>query len=257
MIDPGSGVVWHSLAYVRVGRDPIRHEGAATAFERALRIDSLNAEAQYQYGQTLMVLGRDAEAIAAYHRTLALEPQRPMTLVSLGATQTIAGDAVTGRRTLDSALAMAGSVPVPYALAAWAHAALGPGGAGTAAAADAARRALAMDDSYPAPALSALVMAQVADGDSATAEATARTLLASFDTMAPTPTDARFVSPALAALGRTDAALTLLERVRPAGAQLWFYMRSWEFSALRDQPRFRALFGRVDPRPDTPPPLQP
>ncbi|MFL5522046.1 MAG: tetratricopeptide repeat protein, partial [Gemmatimonadales bacterium] len=248
---------WLSQAYLRVLRDPLRYEGAVAAFERTLRIDSMNAEAQYQYGQTLMQLGRDAEAIAAYQRTLALEPQRPMTLVSLGATQSIAGDVVAGRRSMDSALAVAGTVPVPYALTAWAHAALAPGGAGSAAAADAARRALAMDGSYPAPALSALVMAQAADGDTATAAATARTLLASFDTTAPTPTDVRFVSPALAALGRTDAALSLLERARPAGAQLWFYMRSREFSTLRDHPRFRALFSRIDPRADTPPPRQP
>jgi len=256
-IDPGSAEVWLSQAYLRVLRDPLRHEGAVAAFERTLRIDSMNAEAQYQYGQTLMQLGRDADAIAAYQRTLALEPQRPMTLVSLGATQSIAGDAVAGRRSMDSALAVAGTVPVPYALTAWAHSALASGGAGSAAAADAARRALAMDDSYPAPALSALVMAQAADGDTATAAATARTLLASFDTTAPTPTDARFVSPALAALGRTDAALSLLERARPAGAQLWFYMRSREFSTLRDHPRFRALFSRIDPRADTPPPPPP
>jgi hypothetical protein len=40
----------------------------------------------------------------------------------------------------------------------------------------------------------------------------------------------------------------MLERVRPRGAQLSFYMRSRDFDALRSAPRFTALAAEVDPR---------
>src|SRR5439155_17118742 len=46
-----------------------------------------------------------------------------------------------------------------------------------------------------------------------------------------TITDAAWVGRALVALGESDRALDLLERVRPRGARLWFYLRAPEFDA--------------------------
>ncbi len=244
--DPASAEVWLSQAYLRVLRDPARHEGAVEAFERAASIDSMNAETYHQLGQTLMILGRDAEALAAYHRALALEPLRPMTLVPVAAIHSNAGRRDSARRWIDSALVVARAVPAPYALAVWADFTLGWGP--PTAARDTAGRALAMDSSYPAPALAVIAMAETRLGDTATALRSVRELLASIDTAAPTPTDARFGAPALASIGRRDEALAMLERVRPRGAQLWFYMRSRDFDQIRSDPGFAALFASIAPR---------
>jgi TolB-like protein/tetratricopeptide (TPR) repeat protein len=245
-IDPGSAEVWLSQAYLRVLRDPVRHAGAVDAFQRAVAIDSTNAETYHQLGQTLMILGRDSEALAAYHHALALEPLRPMTLVPVAAIHSNAGRPDSARRWIDSALIVTRTVPAPYALAVWADFTLGWGTPTEAR--RAAEQALAMDSSYPAPALAAIAMAQARVGDTAAAAATVQWLLASIDTGAPTPTDARFGAPALASIGRAPDALAMLERVRPRGAQLSFYMRSRDFDALRSAPRFTALAAEVDPR---------
>ena len=75
--DSTSAESWLAAAYVRTQEDPLRMTGALEAFARSLGLDSTNAEVWHQYGQVLMVLGHDSTAIAAYHRALALEPERP------------------------------------------------------------------------------------------------------------------------------------------------------------------------------------
>lgn len=72
--------------------------------------------------------------------------------------------------------------------------------------------------------------------------------LATIDTVQPSPTDARFIAPALVAVGRAADALTLLERARPRGAQLWFYLRSRAFDPVRGEPRFQVVWREADPR---------
>jgi hypothetical protein len=46
---------------------------------------------------------------------------------------------------------------------------------------------------------------------------------------------------------RIDAALDLIERAGPRGAQLWFYLRRRDFDPLRGHSRFAALFAEADP----------
>jgi hypothetical protein len=49
------------------------------------------------------------------------------------------------------------------------------------------------------------------------------------------------------ALGESDRALELLERVRPRGARLWFYLRAPEFDAIRSNARFGRLVAESAP----------
>ncbi|HZH79826.1 MAG TPA: hypothetical protein VFD68_00875, partial [Gemmatimonadales bacterium] len=64
----------------------------------------------------------------------------------------------------------------------------------------------------------------------------------------PTVTDAAWVGRAYVALGEPAKALQLLEQVRPRGARLWYYLRSRDFEAVRDNPRFRALVEESQPK---------
>src|SRR5690606_597011 len=214
---------------ILVVRDPLRYTGALAAFERSIAIDSLSSEAYHQYGQTLMSLGRFPEAVSAYLRALALEPARPMTLTPLAAIAQQQGDSANARRWIDSAVSVTRTVPAPYALAVRAHILLAHGD--LEAAVQEARRALDLDASYPAPALSVIMAAQARRGDTTAAAATLERVLASIDVEDPTPTDARFVASALFMLGRHEDALTLLERASPRGATLWYYLRSEEHTS--------------------------
>ena len=245
-LDPRSPVVWLAQAYLRVADDPFRYAGALAAFERSLALDSLNAEAFHQYGQTLMSLGRYPEAVDAYLQALALDPARPMTLVPLAAIALQQGDAIQATRWADSAVAVTRTVPAPYALAVRGHIALRTGDPERALAD--ARRALDLDDSYPGPALSVVAVALSELGRPTQSRAALQRLLASIDLQHPTPTDVRFAGSALFQLGRTDAALDLMERATPRGAQYWFYLQSTDFDPYRDLPRFQAVARQADPR---------
>ncbi len=245
-LDPGSAAVWLAQAYLQVAADPFRFEGAVRDFERSLAIDSLNPEAHHQYGQTLMALGRYSEAVAAYERALELDPVRPMTLVPLAAIAMQQSDTAAAVRWGDSAVGVARLVPAPYALAVRGHIALRTGDAERAL--DDARRALDLDDSYPAPALSVVAVALSKLGRRDEARTALEELLASIDVEHPTPTDVRFVSSALFQLGRTDDALALVERAEPRGAQYWFYLQSTDFDPYRSLQRFRIVEKAADPR---------
>ena len=245
-LDPGSAAVWLAQAYMHVAVDPYRFDGAIAAFERSLALDSLNAEAVHQYGQTLMALGRYHEAIDAYERALSLDPARPMTLVPLAAIALQQHDTSAALRWADSAVATTRIVPAPYALAVRGLIALRSGDPKRAL--DDARRALDIDDSYPAPALSVVAVALAQLGRGNESRTAREQLLASVDLDHPTPTDARFVSSALFQLGRASEALDLIELAEPRGAQLWFYLQSTDFDPYRSLPRFRSVEEAADPR---------
>ena len=245
-LDPGSAAVWLAQAYLHIAEDPYRFEGAIPAFERSLAIDSLNSEAFHQYGQTLMALGRYPEAVEAYERALKLDPARPMTLVPLAAIAIQQDDTSLALQWGDSAVAVTRMVPAPYALAVRGHIALRTGDPQRAL--DDARRALDLDDSYPAPALSVVAVALSQLGRGEEARTALEQLLASIDLEHPTPTDVRFVSSALFQLGRTDDALELIERAEPRGAQYWFYLQSADFDPYRSLARFRIVEAAADPR---------
>ena len=245
-LDPRSAVAWLARAYLLVASDPYRFEGAVAAFERSLAIDSLNAEAYHQYGQTLMALGRYPEAVAAYRRALELEPARPITLVPLAAVARQMGEFEDAIVWADSAVAVTRLVPAPYALAVRAHMLLSDGELDDAI--RQARQALDLDASYPPPALSVLAEAYARRGDTAAGAAALERLLDAINLKKPGTTDVRFAASALYALNRPHDALTLIERAEPRGALLWFYLQSRDFDPYRTDPRFLAVERAADPR---------
>ena len=244
--DSASAAAWLARAYALVQLDPYRMRGAAEAFERSLRIDSTRAEGWYQFGQALMYLGRDSAAIDAYRRAFALDRERPMSLMSLAAILRKNGQLEEARRLIDTAIFASRTVSSPYVRVLRGIMALDAGDVGLAG--DEARLALEMDTSYAVPARSLLVRVRVAEGNRSAAMAEMARVLSELTPGETPPNEALFASGALLALGRHREVLDILERSRPRGAQLWFYLRNPEFIPLRNDPRFIKVETDADPR---------
>jgi TolB-like protein/Tfp pilus assembly protein PilF/tRNA A-37 threonylcarbamoyl transferase component Bud32 len=243
--DSNSAEAWLTRAYVLTQEDPYHMRDAVPAFERALALDSTTAEGWYQYGQTLMALGRDSAASAAYRRAFRLDPNRPMALMSLSAIELRAGRIKEARRLIDTAILASRTVTSPYVRVVRGLIELAD--SDVRAARDDGELALALDTSYAVPAHSLLAQVYAVQGETAKARLEIGKALAKINRAEPSPTDAKFVAGGLLGLGQRDAALDLLERVRPRGAYLWFYLRSLEFTPLHGDPRFQRLMADANP----------
>jgi tetratricopeptide (TPR) repeat protein len=244
-LDSTSADAWLARGYLLVQRDPRRLTGAVEALQHVITLDPYNAEAFYQYGQTLTVLGRYTEALAAYYRALDIEPDRAMAYVPIAAIYRRQGRLQEAHRVLDSALAV--SPRVPYAVAARSLVRVYSGDA--AGALKDAEFAFTLDSSYRIPPLVALSKALGALGDTAGAltrleEATR--LIA--DPAAPTYTEAYWIGMAAVALGKNDLALSLLRRVKVRGAWLWFMYEGTELDEFRKISEAAAILEEADPR---------
>lgn len=237
-VDSLSPEGWLAKAYLAQLADPLHPSRAIPAYERAAELDPANPEAQHQYGQTLMSLGRYAEAKAAYHAALAIDADRPMTLVPLSAIAHREGDLAAARRWADSAVVLAPDAPYPWASRGMLRVKLGESeGAG-----EDAERALAIDPSFEVPARSTLASALWVSGDRARAEEELnRAQRAMVHPEQPAPTEVYYLGAALLHLGRPGEALDLIEAARPRSPWLWFYLASPDFDEVRDAPRFRAV----------------
>jgi hypothetical protein len=63
----------------------------------------------------------------------------------------------------------------------------------------------------------------------------------------PSPLQGSLVAQALVAAGERERALTVLARVRPRGAALWFWLRPAGFDPLHGDPRFVRLVAESRP----------
>jgi len=239
---------WLARAYLTQLADPLHPAEALPAYSRAVELDPANPEAQHQYGQTLMSLGRYAEAKSAYYAALAIDPMRPMTLVPLSAIAHREGDEDGARRWADSAVVLAEHAPYPWASRGMLRVGLGEA---EGARAD-AERALAIDPSFELPARSTLASALWTAGDSAGAEKELqRARRALVHPEQPGPTETYYLGAALLRMARPRAALDLIEAARPRSPWLWFYLASPDFDEVRGDHRFRAVMDASYPeRPD-------
>ena len=244
-LDSTSAEAWLAHAYMLLHRDPQRYTGVAEAFQYAIALDPYNAEAFHQYGQALTGLGRYAEAMAAYRRTLDLEPDRAMTLVPMAAIEKRQGRLDESLRLLDNAIKVAPKVPYALATRSMLRSQLGML---TQARAD-AELGLSLDSVYPIPPLTALARANWLLGDTAKAR---RQLDDAFRSIAnpaaPSYTEAYWVGTAAVAIGDTERALRLLRNTKPRGPWLWFLFEAPEFDEFRKIPEVARILAEADPR---------
>ncbi len=242
--DSASADAWMARGFLLSFRNPRSFTGVEEAFRRATTLDPANAEAYHQYGMTLLWLGRDSAAAELYRRALELDPERAITLFNLARVRMRAAAYRDARRWLDSALAVDPGADYAYVLRALAHLRLGEL---TESRAD-GETAVRLHAGYRLPAAAVLVLADLTAGDTTGARARLDALEREIRSAGrPTVTDAAWVGWALIARGDRAQALDLLERVQPPGARLWYYLRSPEFDAVRDTPRFRQLVRESEP----------
>ena len=111
--DPSASDAWMALALAQM-QQPESVAAARTSIERALALDSGNAEARHLYAWVHYYQGHTAEALAEFQRALALEPGRPVTLVMIGWLALNERRLADARRWLDSAAAVDRSFAQAY-----------------------------------------------------------------------------------------------------------------------------------------------
>jgi DNA-binding SARP family transcriptional activator/TolB-like protein len=242
--EPDLAEAWLARGYLLVLQDPYRMRGAPEAFERAIALDPANAEAFHQYGQTLMVLGRDAEAEQAYEQAIALEPQRVYTMVPLFAIHFHRRHFGEAQRWLDRAVAIDSTAAYVRSVRALLRLQMGD----VSGARSDAMAALRLDPVHQAPARAMLARVLTREGDAAgAAKQIAEAMRALANVEQPSPIDARFLASALAEMDRADESMDMLERARPQGAWLWFFLQGPDFDGIRARPRFTRVAAITNP----------
>ncbi|MGH7547636.1 MAG: tetratricopeptide repeat protein [Gemmatimonadales bacterium] len=240
--NPNSSDAWMARAMLLTSRNPRTLEGVSPAFERAIALDPRNAEAQHLYGHHLRELGEDAAAAAAYHRALAIEPERTVSLYALGWLYYQRRRYDEARRWLDSALALDRAFFWPSAMRARVRLQLGQTAEALSDAETAVR--LSAGDGY---AEAVLALAELHAGDTVAARVRMERVLRELPhPHRPAPLEA-LLGAALAALGQHERALDFLERVQPRGVLRWDVLKAPEFDSIRSHPRFQRLVGESRP----------
>ena len=237
-IDSTTADAWMARGFLLSFRNPRTFDGVPAAFAHAVALDPRNSEVYHQYGMALLWLGEDSAAEAMYRKALAIDPHRPITLFNMARLSLRRLRGAEASRWLDSTLALDPAADYAYVLRAISRLTAGD----LAEARADAETAVRFHAGYQRPAEAALALVDLRAADTPAARARVHGILRDASTLAhPTVADAAWVARALVALRETDQALDLLERVRPRGARLWFYLRAPDFDAVRMNPRFRQL----------------
>ena len=223
--------------------DPTTLAGTREALQRAVDLEPGNAEAHHEFGMSLRLLDDDAAAAEQFRQALAIDPDRPMSLVHLAWIDMIGRRYADARRWLDSAAAVNPGFYQAYAERASLRLITGDSGGARADALTAVRLRPAAE---PLAAEDVLTALKVRRGDTAAARADVGRLRA----LAPRPEapgvhQATAWAALLVAVGERDEAVAFLERARVAPTHLLIHLREPRFDALRADARFQRLLERL------------
>jgi tetratricopeptide (TPR) repeat protein len=247
--DPHNADLWIAKGIVLREIDPTDPAASFRAFQQAVRMDSTLAQAWQRLGGTMMDMGRSDDALAAFRKSVAVDPSYTEGLSFMAL-------AHYWRRQYDSAAHWADSavkVDESYLLArqAQGYIAVERGDFARAAAAFTAAERTTTDVEFAnAIAEQALVAAR------AGRRSEARRLLMRAESLTAkfSPTVAHtaiYMAHPYAALGDRDSAIAWLRRYTPAAdAHFQMHMRcDPPFDAIANDPRFRSLLSIPKPPP--------
>jgi serine/threonine-protein kinase len=247
MLDSALADAWMARGSLLRFSHPGTFDGVREALQRAVDLDSSNAEAYHEYGMILRELDQDSAAAAGFRRAVALEPDRPMSLVHLGWIDMNAGRYADARRWLDSAAAVNPGFYQAYAERALVRLVTGDSAGARLDAETAVRLRPAADHLSAEDVLAAL---DLAAGDTAGVGARLAVLRRS----APRPEDpgvhqAVAWAAFLATVGEQREAIAFLSKARVAAPHLRMHLEEPRFERLRTDPRFLELMDRLRVRP--------
>jgi len=238
-LDPGLADGWLARGSLLRFGNPATFSGVREALQRAVDLDPGNAEAHHEFGHILRQLDEDSAAAAEFRRALAIEPDRPMSLVHLGWIDMVRRRYSGARGWFDSAAALNPGFFQAYVERAALRLAAGDT-AGARVDGETAVRLRPGSDSLAAE--DVLAALDLRSGDTAGA----RARLARLRPAAPGPAEAGVHQAAawaalLVGAGEQREAMDFLERARVAPAHLRMHLKEPRFDPLRKDPRFQRL----------------
>jgi Flp pilus assembly protein TadD len=229
--DSGSSEAWMARGTLLAFANPLTLAGATDAFDRAIALDSRNAEAHHQYAAVLNFLGRHNDADRELHLALALDPGRAVSYSDLAVTH--GRDTALAVALADSAVALDPTSPTLRRIRARARFVAGD----IRGAQDDAELANRIQPGNPiVENVLAIVLARAGD------TTRARTLIGHW--MGRTAHWSVFA--AQVAVGDTAAALDGLEAAR-TDPGYWMVLHFPEFDALHGNRRYEQLLVRLRP----------
>jgi TolB-like protein len=218
--------------------EPRAMDDAVEASRRAVAIDSTNAEAHHELGMVLRLAGNDSEAAVHLRHAVALDNDRPMSLVHLGWIDAAAGRHADARRWFDSAIVLHPGFFQAYAERAPLRLALGDT-SGARADAETAVRLRPVEDQFSGEGV-LLALERGRNLPAAGQHFTA--LLARAPRPDTTQVHAAIAwAAALVGAGEHRRAIEFLEQVRADPPHLRLHLRDLHFEPIRGDPRFRLL----------------
>jgi tetratricopeptide (TPR) repeat protein len=220
---------WTTRAMLARAVDPVRFAGALDAHLRAVSVDSKDADAEHEYGVTLMRLGDLRGAEARFRRALQLSPSRAPTLAALAwlEQQTSNWQAACGLS--NASIAAWPYDPVPYAVRAEARLRLSDA-RDAYSDAELVRRLAA--GAWPEA-----LRVMVSNGASNVDEARRQVMSLTASWLGPgtqfSVRDAEYLAIAYLTMGDQRRAIESLRRARPIGADLRSTLRSPRLAAIR------------------------
>jgi TolB-like protein/Flp pilus assembly protein TadD len=219
-------------AWVAAGMD----RRSVTMAGRAVALDPRNAEAHHSYAMALRATGKDSLAILEFQRALAVDPDRPISLLNMGQVFVLNRRYEEGQRWLDSAVALGPEPSFYYGEQAMVRLLRGD----TAGARAAAAQVVAHGDRSGADRILAVIEAR--SGDTVAARrrlATADSGIATRDCRV--SHDCLELAGSLAQIGERARALTVIERLTPVGDWTALWLRRPELDVIRNEPRFQRI----------------
>jgi serine/threonine-protein kinase len=219
--------------------DERRFTGVREALQRAVDLDPGSAEAHHEFGMVLRLLGDDSAAAEQFRQALAIEPDRPMSLVHLGWIDMAGRRYGEARRWLDSAAAVNPGFFQAYMERAQLRLAMGDSAG---ARGDAETAIQLRPQSDPLAAEDVLLALELRSRDTTAA----RRRLARLRPAAPGPGEAGVHQATawaalLVAAGEYPEAIAFLKRARVAPAHLRIHLEEPKFDPHRGDPRVEQL----------------
>jgi tetratricopeptide (TPR) repeat protein/TolB-like protein len=227
--DSTLGDAWTIRAMVARLRDPVRFDGALAAHVRAVYLSPNDADAEHEFGMTLMRLGDDRTADVHLRRALALEPNRGNTLAALAELALRAKNWSMACAASNASIEVWGFDPLPYGVRARARLRLSQ----TRDAYSDAETAARLTSNPWVGALDILV--QVGANNMERARRQSLPLAARWlhPGQSLAPRDAAYLALAFAAVRDRPRAVEAIRRARPAGADLVTELRDSGLDAVR------------------------